>query len=280
MLSAANPPPDITTYDLEFFGHDAPGSFGATAPFQLFTPSLLAAVRNAIECIPEHAHHFTPPLAPHTIRNATAHSPFLDSLFNSEELTAFLSKVASAPLRPHPMGVERAHVNVASPPTGSLSSSTPVFNWHTDSQPLVLIVMLADVPSNAEGGETFVKTAAGDVLKLEFPAAGYAYLLKGSVLSHAAMPATNYRRVSMVTSYVFEDVMADDETSLTLARQYSKPAIEGDYARYKLARVREKLGVIISNNMGDEAGVEVDALEVEVDKIIEDLKRTVANLKK
>ena len=111
----------------------------------------------------------------------------------------------------------------------------------------------------------------------------YLFILIGAPQLHngiGPLARHNNRRVSMVTSYVFEDVMADDETSLTLARQYSKPAIEGDYARYKLARVREKLGVIISNNMGDEAGVEVDALEVEVDKIIEDLKRTVANLKK
>ena len=62
--------------------------------------------------------------------------------------------------------------------------------------------MLSEPPKDAVGGETYVQKAGGEILKLQFPAAGYAYLLQGSILPHAAMPALNYNRVTMITSFV------------------------------------------------------------------------------
>ena len=59
--------------------------------------------------------------------------------------------------------------------------------------------MLSDPPPSALGGETYVKEASGEVVKLTFPGAGYAYVLQGSVIEHAAMPARNYKRETMIT---------------------------------------------------------------------------------
>ena len=47
--------------------------------------------------------------------------------------------------------------------------------------------MLSEPPKDAVGGETYVQKAGGEILKLQFPAAGYAYLLQGSILPKALL---------------------------------------------------------------------------------------------
>ena len=88
---------------------------------------------------------FSAPVAPEVMRGVTHYSTFIDDLWSSPELTAILSACAGIALKPHPMQLERAHVNVQSP---KVDAETPVFGWHTDSQPLVCIVMLSDVPDD------------------------------------------------------------------------------------------------------------------------------------
>ena len=108
------------------------------------------------------------------------------------------------------MAFERAHINVQEQKYSDSEMAEvlerqeavdeqPVFGWHTDSQPFVCITMLSDPPEGAIGGEPHVQKSNGEVVKLQFPAAGYSYLLQGSVIPHAAMPALNYKRVTMIT---------------------------------------------------------------------------------
>lgn len=66
----------------------------------------------------------------------------LDDLFESKELTSLLSRIAGQRLAPHPMGVERAHINVQKKPTRTWEDEEaggedeePVFGWHKDTQP-------------------------------------------------------------------------------------------------------------------------------------------------
>ena len=101
-----------------------------------------------------------------------------------------------------------AHINVQA------TADVPVFSWHRDSQPLVIITyggswwatctmrwkprltffprasasalpflffhnsMLSDPPEDAQGGKTLIRYKDGTEGGLDFPAAGYAYILQ------------------------------------------------------------------------------------------------------
>uniref|UniRef100_A0A0G4GDU6 Fe2OG dioxygenase domain-containing protein n=1 Tax=Chromera velia CCMP2878 TaxID=1169474 RepID=A0A0G4GDU6_9ALVE len=132
----------------------------------------------------------------------------------------------------------------------------PVFCWHKDSQPFVLVCMISDVPAGARGGETAVKHADSTVLRLTFPAAGYAYLLQGSAIDHAALPARNFQRVTMITSYVPAETSMAEWTDLRLASLYSDRRELGDeFLLYRARRLQERLDRALSvHGCGDVEG--------------------------
>ena len=62
---------------------------------------------------------------------------------------------------------------------------TKVFDWHTDSQPLTLVINVSDMPKEAVGGSTLLmKYDDKSVIELKQPAPGYAALFRGSAVLH------------------------------------------------------------------------------------------------
>ena len=236
--------PSRTNYNvlLEHFGYDPKvegiSPLGATEPFRLLTNNAVREINDELERIKEKTTFRAPPFAPCVQRGAARHSTLIRDLWNSPEVASVLSACAGLALKPHPMSYEVAHINIQEGVTGK--SSQPVFGWHTDSQPFVCIVMLSKPPEGALGGETRVRNKNGEEIELTFPDAGYAYLLQGSILEHAAMPALNYERKTMITSFVPACPLAGkDDTSLGLSLQYSPPDIVEEYATYRLQRVAD-----------------------------------------
>ncbi|CAE6481594.1 unnamed protein product [Rhizoctonia solani] len=76
-----------------------------------------------------------------------------------------------------------------------------VMEWHRDSYPWVCIVMLSDA-TNMQGGETIIGSADGTMQKVRGPRMGWAMVLQGGYVDHAALGAYDgQERITMVTSY-------------------------------------------------------------------------------
>ncbi|GMH51484.1 hypothetical protein TrLO_g13026 [Triparma laevis f. longispina] len=258
--------------------------FGATEPFKLFPSETIEIINSELE---KHAHETTfrsPPFAPCVMRGLAHKSEFIRDLWNAPQLQALLSSIVGIPIEPHPMAFERAHINVQEQKYSdselvevmkqnddATGEEQPVFGWHTDSQPLVCITMLSDVPEDAVGGETHIQKADGEVLKLQFPAAGYSYLLQGSVIPHAAMPALNYNRVTMITSFVPTNPLFCEKTDLDLAIKYSPAdALTDEFVKYRCDYMSKRLKLLKRCSTSD--GVEF--CENLLDEIMADLKHT------
>lgn len=119
-------------------------------------------------------------------------APFTYDAWNHPKTLAIVSKIAGVDLIPV-MNSEIAHVNISvksvqaardeleSMEPGMESSSErpnkarrvdidekPVVGWHTDSYPFVCVTMLSDC-TNMIGGETALRTANNEVLKVRGP---------------------------------------------------------------------------------------------------------------
>ncbi|KDN37427.1 hypothetical protein RSAG8_10162, partial [Rhizoctonia solani AG-8 WAC10335] len=93
-----------------------------------------------------------------------------------------------------------------------------VVGWHRDSYPWACIVMLSDA-TTMQGGETAVACADGTMKKLRGPRMGWAIMLQGLYVDHAALRVYGgQERVTMVTSYRAKDVMLPDDSILSPLR--------------------------------------------------------------
>lgn len=137
------------------------------------------------------------------------------------------------------------------------------FAWHYDSYPFVCVTMLSDC-TGMVGGETALKTASREVMKVRGPAMvscqspsrpdqtakflqGTAVIMQGRYPNHAALKAFGGReRISQITSLRSRSPLAKDETVLTGVRSISNVSdLYTQWTRYRLEnlqyRVHEKL---------------------------------------
>lgn len=281
------------TYKLHEFGFpDGAGfsSFAATEPFQLLEPEAVDIINEELkdENIQQTC-TYSSPVAPQVMRGLTHHSRFIDKLWSSPELTSLLSASAGIALKPHPMQLERAHVNIQTPDydymsttSGLVEDDTPVFGWHTDSQPFVCIVMLSEPPlTGGIGGETYVKKLNADgeeeLVKLSFPGAGYAYLLQGSIIPHCAMPARNYERITMITAYVPANPLIGEGTGLGLAKEYTdRDQLGREYFQYRISSASQKATKLARRSLWERSdrAFNIDSAAHALDSLINDLQVT------
>lgn len=102
-------------------------------------------------------------------------APFTYAAWKSPELIEKISQVAGIDLIPS-IDYEIANINVsvnnqtvAVIENKPADDDLPTFAWHYDSFPFVCVVMLSDC-TDMVGGETALRTASGDVLKVRGPA--------------------------------------------------------------------------------------------------------------
>lgn len=118
----------------------------------------------------------------------------------------------------------------------------PVVGWHTDSYPFVCVLMLSDC-TNMVGGETALRTANGDILKVRGPQKGCAVILQGRYITHQALRALgSQERITAVTSFRPRSAMLKDDTVLTTVRPVSDlNELYFDFAEYRLRNAEERI---------------------------------------
>lgn len=63
---------------------------------------------------------------------------------------------------------ELAILNNKKRPLADDDNDKPIVGWHTDSYPFVCVLMLSDC-TNMVGGETVIRTASDDIIKVRGP---------------------------------------------------------------------------------------------------------------
>lgn len=120
---------------------------------------------------------YTSAFVKNTIRGmGPARAPFTCDAWNSPEVLAKISEVAGIDLIPA-MDYEIAAINISvNGQTVAIKKDNapdddglPVFAWHHDSYPFVCVAMLSDC-TGMTGGETALKTASGEIMKVRGPA--------------------------------------------------------------------------------------------------------------
>jgi hypothetical protein len=93
--------------------------------------------------------------------------------------------------------------------------------WHHDSYPWVCVLMLSD-PITMSGGETALRKGDGGIVKMRQPGMGYAVMMQGSLISHAALRTLGSgERVTFVVSMRPRDPTAHDNSSLRTVKPIS-----------------------------------------------------------
>ncbi|KAF7554889.1 hypothetical protein G7Z17_g2627 [Cylindrodendrum hubeiense] len=206
---------------------------------------------------------------------AQKYTPFIQSFWNSPEVLAIVSNIAGVDLVPA-MNYEICHTNIqlgsdglegvrATPvvppiattePAATSESSqgpanektsydNPIVNWHKDSHPFVIVVMLSDARS-MEGGETVLMGGDGKTLSVRAPQMGSAVVLQGRHISHVALPATNMpERITIVTSFRPRDpTLTDETTNANVLRESHLTELFYQWTTYRLDMVAERSNIM------------------------------------
>lgn len=116
--------------------------------------------------------------------------------------------------------------------------------WHQDSYPWVCVLMLSD-QSTASGGETALRKGDGGVLKMGQPGFGYAVMMQGSLVSHAALRTLGSgERVTFVVSMRPRDPTAHDTSTLRTVKPISDvDELFRQWVEYRLKVLSERAAI-------------------------------------
>ncbi len=187
------------------------------------------------------------------LRGCTYRSPFFAGMYSDPRLVAFLSDLAKADLREHPIRHHQVQLNFA---PEELTKDVDV--WHNDVVAFDFVMLLTD-PRKMRGGNTeFFKGTveegmriltekgtlpSGRVGYVGYPDAGWAFLQQGHrVLHRAARLEAPYPRISLVASYYCADAEFRDPTILPPLRKADGQEVAlVEWATYAAYRTVERL---------------------------------------
>ncbi|KAE8162375.1 hypothetical protein BDV40DRAFT_288520 [Aspergillus tamarii] len=258
--------PPSKIYTMKDIGLEGQGisPHAVTAPFQLFTEEAIQQMRAEIfskpvldEC------QYTSPFVKNTIRGmGPARAPFICDAWRSPEVLAKISDVAGIDLIPA-MNYEIAAINIAVngetatviKDTKTADDDLPAFAWHWDSYPFVCVTMLSDC-TGMVGGETALKTASGEIMKVRGPAMGTAVVMQGRYIEHQALKAFGGReRISMITSFRAKSALVKDDTVLTGVRPISNVLeLYREWSEYRLKVLEERIRAQMENERQQQLG--------------------------
>jgi hypothetical protein len=159
------------------------------------------------------------------MRGCTYRSRFFAGMYSDPALLSYLSDLAQADLRPHPIGHHRVQLNFVPEDLGRA-----VDVWHYDVVSFDIVMLLTE-PSLMKGGNTeyFLGTVeegeailrqggrlpAERIVQVAYPGAGWGFLQQGHQVLHRAAPLDEpYPRVSLVASYYCADSRFREPTIL------------------------------------------------------------------
>lgn len=237
-------------------------------PFQLFSPDAIQQMRSEI-FKPEVMENcsFSSNIAACQLRGyASKYAPFNYDAWHHPDTLAIISKIAGVDLVP--MGdYEIANINLSVKTDAQTKEELatinkekrliaddegisgcqweddkPVVGWHTDSYPFVCVLMMSDC-TDMVGGETALRTADGEILKVRGPQQGCAVILQGRYITHQALRALGSKeRITAVTSFRPRSPFLKDDSVLTTVRPISDLSeLYYDFAEYRLEMMEERI---------------------------------------
>ena len=167
---------------------------------------------------------------------------------------SLLSQIAGVNLVPSSFETAWGHANI-----GAIGSDQPVDQWHIDSVPFVLVILLSDM-SDAIGGdlevvrrapyqdafkrieETYNNVPREELLVAKYANPGCAILMQGSHMVHHVTPVVSAkeRRITVINSYQCSDPSYPDDTRLDFFK-YEPETAYFQYARHRALRIRNRL---------------------------------------
>lgn len=262
----------ITFEDLNLNPPTATSPVAITTPFPLLSPDGVRELRADIfrrEVVAKYGSLKYPGV--YRIRGYGPDAPFTYALWRSEELRRICSAAAGTELEiiyDYEIGQLNvqlpADVDKSAPITENLPPAVPpkhnvdaeedrssvlreregkalVSAWHNDSYPWVCVLMLSD-PVGMQGGETALRTGDGSIMKIKPPGMGYAVMMQGGSINHAALPCLgNGERITFVTSFRPKDPALRDSSTLRTVRPISDlDELYRQWARYRLDVISQR----------------------------------------
>ena len=117
-----------------------------SAPFRLLSDAGVKALREVIAMNEKHACAL-PSRAAKALRGLGYRSQFIRDFNSCPVIRAHLSQMAGTPLGPHHMPMNLSQTNF-----GEIGANKPVDQWHIDSVPYVMVLLLSDA-TGMEGGK-------------------------------------------------------------------------------------------------------------------------------
>jgi len=247
-----------------------------SAPFRLLSDAGVKALREVIALNEKHACAL-PSRAAKALRGLGYRSQFIRDFNSCPVIRAHLSQMAGTPLGPHHMPMNLSQTNF-----GEIGANKPVDQWHIDSVPYVMVLLLSDA-TGMEGGKLQVANlgdpkAAIETIQtkgisssqmdvVDYPGPGYCVFMQGSKIAHSVTAVTkaNEPRLTVVNSFQSLNPFSPDRTSYITFKDLDGNAAPFEFARHVSWRVAGQLDYLMKAKLFGE--------ENEVVKILDDAAR-------
>ncbi|CAH0033325.1 unnamed protein product [Clonostachys rhizophaga] len=196
--------------------------------------------------------NYSPPSK--TDRGIQSHAPFIYNAWKAPETLRIISNLADIDVV-RVFDYDIAHINVSGPSIPDLSplpedrvgnpraedKNDVIVSWHNDSYAFVCVTMLSDC-TGMVGGETALRTAEGNVIKVQGPQRGYAAVLQEHYIDHQALRALEgTESLSIVTAFRARSSEVRDDTILKLVRPISNiDELYNEYAQYRFGMLEDR----------------------------------------
>ncbi|KAF2797653.1 hypothetical protein K505DRAFT_347074 [Melanomma pulvis-pyrius CBS 109.77] len=266
---AYTPPTQVTMMkDIGYAEDTGISPMAVSQPFQLFSPEAIQQMRAEI-FKPEVMENcsFSSNIAARQLRGyASKYAPFTYDAWHHPETLAIMSEIAGVDLIPQ-FDYEIGNINLSVKTDEQTKEELdainkqktyfaedegiagcpweddkPIVGWHEDSYPFVCVLMLSDC-TNMVGGETALRTANGEIMKVRGPQEGCGVILQGRYITHQALRALGAKeRITSVTSFRPRSAFKKDDTVLTTVRPISDLSeLYYEFAEYRCEIMEERL---------------------------------------
>ena len=269
---AVQPPKNVILFDKEgtFPTHSVPcpapkkagcrSQMAYSEPFQYLSKQGVRDLRRVVDHNMKFSMEASDGRIPLSLREMGYRSKFIRGMNTCQRTRALLSTLAGVEVVPSTMETTWGHTNV-----GIIGRDKPVDQWHIDSVPFVLVILLSDM-SGAEGGklevvkktpyqaafqrirETDNHVPPEEVLVVDYPTQGCAIFMQGSHMVHHVSPVfeAKERRITVVNSYQPVDPFYPDDTRMDFFK-YDPETCYYQFARHRAIRAKLRLEHFLNN---------------------------------
>jgi len=279
LVSEDSSVPDVCAFPMAPRGSMGSLGLAYTKPFRVLSDAGVRAMREVIYRNEHRA--FTSERSPKCLRGLGYLSDFVRDFTYCQEMQEHLGNCAGEAIWPHDM-----HMNIAQINFGEIGDARKVDQWHLDSVPYVMVLILSDttdmvggelqvarIPDEHEALRQVQQNAVDERLidTVQYPGAGYAILMQGSRIAHAVTPvlAAREHRLTLINSYQSLDPFAPSKTVYRTFKVMDPHDVHpSEIARHYAWRVQCQLSHLIRNPMwGDK-----DAIMRLLEKAAEELE--------